>query len=136
MPRFCDSNIETDAIIGKGIDLDDLFDKRIVVEKIKIQPTKFPGKNASGMRMQMQVIPDAKFNDEPDEEGDFFVKGENGLCIGTRRSVFTGSDNLMEELQKAQLDFKNLRTSRNLAPKDFIVFDTTITKVGKMFHFT
>ena len=135
MPRFCDSNIETDAIIGKGIDLDDLFDKRIVVEKIKIQPTKFPGKNASGMRMQMQVIPDAKFNDEPDEEGDFFVKGENGLCIGTRRSVFTGSDNLMEELQKAQLDFKNWRTSRNLAPKDFIVFDTTITKVGKMFHF-
>lgn len=133
MPRFCDSNIETDAIIGKGIDLDDLFDKRIVVEKIKIQPTKFPGKNASGMRMQMQVIPDAKFNDEPDEEGDFFVKGENGLCIGTRRSVFTGSDNLMEELQKAQLDFKNWRTSRNLAPKDFIVFDTTITKVGKMF---
>lgn len=136
MPRFCDSNIETDAIIGKGIDLDDLFDKRIVVEKIKIQPTKFPGKNASGMRMQMQVIPDAKFNDEPDEEGDFFVKGENGLCIGTRRSVFTGSDNLMEESQKAQLDFKNWRTSRNLAPKDFIVFDTTITKVGKMFHFT
>ena len=136
MPRFCDSNIETDAIIGNGIDLDDLFDKRIVVEKIKIQPTKFPGKNASGMRMQMQVIPDAKFNDEPDEEGDFFVKGENGLCIGTRRSVFTGSDNLMEELQKAQLDFKNWRTSRNLAPKDFIVFDTTITKVGKMFHFT
>lgn len=136
MPRFCDSNIETDAIIGKVIDLDDLFDKRIVVEKIKIQPTKFPGKNASGMRMQMQVIPDAKFNDEPDEEGDFFVKGENGLCIGTRRSVFTGSDNLMEELQKAQLDFKNWRTSRNLAPKDFIVFDTTITKVGKMFHFT
>lgn len=136
MPRFCDSNIETDAIIGKGIDLDDLLDKRIVVEKIKIQPTKFPGKNASGMRMQMQVIPDAKFNDEPDEEGDFFVKGENGLCIGTRRSVFTGSDNLMEELQKAQLDFKNWRTSRNLAPKDFIVFDTTITKVGKMFHFT
>lgn len=136
MPRFCDSNIETDAIIGKGIDLDDLFDKRIVVEKIKIQPTKFLGKNASGMRMQMQVIPDAKFNDEPDEEGDFFVKGENGLCIGTRRSVFTGSDNLMEELQKAQLDFKNWRTSRNLAPKDFIVFDTTITKVGKMFHFT
>ena len=136
MPRFCDSNIETDAIIGKGIDLDDLFDKRIVVEKIKIQPTKFPGKNASGMRMQMQVIPDAKFNDEPDEEGDFFVKGENGLCIGTRRSVFTGSDNLMEELQKAQLDFKTWRTSRNLAPKDFIVFDTTITKVGKMFHFT
>ena len=48
MPRFCDSNIETDAIIGKGIDLDDLFDKRIVIEKAKIDPTKFPGKNAPG----------------------------------------------------------------------------------------
>ena len=89
------------------------------------------------MRMQMQVIPDAKFNDEPDEEGDFFVKGENGLCIGTRRSVFTGSDNLMKELQKAQLDFEELgEHHETFAPKDFIVFDTTITKVGKMFHFT
>lgn len=36
MPRFSDSNIETDAIIGKGIDLDELFDKRIVIEKVKI----------------------------------------------------------------------------------------------------
>jgi hypothetical protein len=64
MPRFSDSKIETGAIIGKGIDLEDLFDKRIVVEKIKIEPTKFPGKNASGMRMQMQVIVDAKFTDK------------------------------------------------------------------------
>lgn len=53
MPRFSDSNIESDAIIGKGIDLEELFDRRIVIEKIKIEPTKFPGKNASGMRMQM-----------------------------------------------------------------------------------
>lgn len=47
MPRFSDSNIESDAIIGKGIDLEELFDRRIVIEKIKIEPTKFPGKNAS-----------------------------------------------------------------------------------------
>lgn len=47
MPRFCDSNIESDVIIGKGIDLEELFDQRIVIEKIKIEPTKFPGKNAS-----------------------------------------------------------------------------------------
>lgn len=136
MPRFSDSNIETDAIIGKGIDLDDLFDKRIVIEKIKIQPTKFPGKNNSGMRMQMQVVVDAKFNDTEDADEDFFVKDENGLCIGQRRSVFTGSDNLMNEMQKAQQGFKEYRANKGLPPKDFVVFDTTITKIGKMFHFT
>lgn len=136
MPRFSDSNIETDAIIGKGIDLDELFDKRIVIEKVKIQPTKFPGKNASGMRMQMQVVVNAHFNNVEDEEGDFFIKDENGLCIGQRRSVFTGSDNLMNEMQKAQQSFKEYRANKGLQPKDFIVFDTTITKIGKMFHFT
>lgn len=136
MPRFSDSNIETDAIIGKGIDLDELFDKRIVIEKVKIQPTKFPGKNASGMRMQMQVVVNAQFNNAEDEEGDFFVKDENGLCIGQRRSVFTGSDNLMNEMQKAQQSFKEHWANKGLQPKDFIVFDTTITKIGKMFHFT
>lgn len=98
MPRFCDSNIESDAIIGKGIDLEELFDQRIVIEKIKIEPTKFPGKNASGMRMQMQVVINAQFNDTADADGDFFAKG--------------------------------------LPPVDFVVFDTTIAKVGKMFHFT
>ena len=135
MPRFSDTKIETGAIIGKGIDLEDLFDKRIVVEKIKIEPTKFPGKNASGMRMQMQVIVDAKFNDKEDAEGDYFVKDANGLAIGQRRSVFTGSDNLMEEMTKAQTQFKSDRANAGLPPKDFIVFDTTITKIGKMFSF-
>ena len=79
MPRFCDSNIESDAIIGKGIDLEELFDQRIVIEKIKIEPTKFPGKNASGMRMQMQVVINAQFNDTADGDGDFFVKDANGI---------------------------------------------------------
>lgn len=136
MPRFSDSNIETGAIIGKGIDLDDLFDKRIVIEKIKIAQTKFPGKNASGMRMQMQVVIDAKFNSDEDSEGDYFVKDENGRAIGQRRSVFTGSDNLMEEMSCAQAKFKEFRAKSGLPAKDFIVFDTTITKIGKMFHFT
>lgn len=136
MPRFSDTKIQTGAIIGKGIDLEDLFDKRIVIEKIKVEPTKFPGKNASGMRMQMQVIVNAQFNDTEDEEGDYFVKDANGQPIGQRRSVFTGSDNLMEEMSKAQAQFKNDRASAGLPQKDFIVFDTTITKVGKMFHFT
>lgn len=136
MPRFCDSNIESDAIIGKGIDLDELFDKRIVIEKAKIEPTKFPGKNASGMRMQMQVIPNARFRETPDDDGDYFVKDEYGKAVGTRRSVFTGSDNLMAEMKQAQQAWKTERLQRGLPPKDFIVFDTTIAKVGKMFHFT
>lgn len=41
MPRFSDSNIESDAIIGKGIDLEELFDRRIVIEKIKIDQPSF-----------------------------------------------------------------------------------------------
>ena len=81
MPRFSDSNIESDAIIGKGIDLEELFDRRIVIEKIKIEPTKFPGKNASGMRMQMQVVINAEFMDTPDADGDFFKKDANGKAI-------------------------------------------------------
>lgn len=88
------------------------------------------------MRMQMQVVVNAQFNNAEDEEGDFFVKDENGLCIGQRRSVFTGSDNLMNEMQKAQQSFKEHWANKGLQPKDFIVFDTTITKIGKMFHFT
>ena len=134
MPRFCDSNIESDAIIGKGIDLEELFDQRIVIEKIKIEPTKFPGKNASGMRMQMQVVINAQFNDTAD--GDFFAKDANGKAIGTRRSVFTGSDNLMAEMKQAQTQWKTERVAQGLPPVDFVVFDTTIAKVGKMFHFT
>lgn len=41
MPRFSDSKIETGAIIGKGIDLEDLFDKRIVVEKSRLNRPSF-----------------------------------------------------------------------------------------------
>jgi hypothetical protein len=33
MPRFSDSNIETDAIIGKGIDLDDFLTKESSLRK-------------------------------------------------------------------------------------------------------
>lgn len=136
MPRFCDSNIESAAIIGKGINLEELFDKRIVVEKIKIEPTKFPGKNASGMRMQMQVVIDAQFNATADADGDYFTKDESGKAIGTRRSVFTGSDSLMSEIKQAQEQWKTERVNQGLSPVDFIAFDTTITKVGKKFHFT
>lgn len=45
MARFSELGLESDVIIGKGIDLEDIFDKRILIEKVLIQPTKFPGKN-------------------------------------------------------------------------------------------
>ena len=134
MPRFSDSNIESDVIIGKGIDLEELFDRRIVIEKIKIEPTKFPGKNASGI--QMQVVINAEFMDTPDADGDFFKKDASGKAIGTRRPVFTGSDNLMSEMKQVQSQWKTERVSQGLPAVDFVVFDTTIAKVGKMFHFT
>lgn len=136
MARFCELGVEADVVIGKGIDMEDLFNRRILIEKTIIQPTKFPGKNASGMRMQMQVVPDAQFRDTPDENGDYFVKDEFGKVVGTRRSVFTGSDNLMAEMKQVQQAWKTERLQKGLPPVDFIVFDTTIAKVGKMFHFT
>jgi hypothetical protein len=56
MARFCELGVEADVVIGKGIDMEELFNRRILIEKTIIQPTKYPGKNASGLRMQMQVV--------------------------------------------------------------------------------
>lgn len=53
MAKFCELGVESDVVIGKGIDMEDLFGRRILIEKVIIQPTKFPGKNSSGLRMQM-----------------------------------------------------------------------------------
>ena len=91
MARFGDLGIRADCIIGKGIDFDELFDRRIVVEKVKIESSKFTGKNQSGLRMQMQIVL-AKFNDEPDALGDYFIKNDDGTPKGERRCAFTGSD--------------------------------------------
>ena len=51
MAKFCELGVESDVVIGKGIDMEDLFGRRILIEKVIIQPTKFPGKNSSGLRM-------------------------------------------------------------------------------------
>lgn len=51
MARFCELGVEADVIIGKGIDMEELFNRRILIEKTIIQPTKYPGKNSSGLRM-------------------------------------------------------------------------------------
>lgn len=49
--RFSELGITSDVIIGKGIDMDELFGKRILIEKTLIKPSNFPGKNTSGLRM-------------------------------------------------------------------------------------
>lgn len=73
MAKFCELGIESDVVIGKGIEIEDLFGRRILIEKTIIQPTKYPGKNASGLRMQMQVVL-ATFNESPDKCGDCYTK--------------------------------------------------------------
>ena len=100
MAKFCELGIESDVVIGKGIEIEDLFGRRILIEKTIIQPTKYPGKNASGLRMQMQVVL-ATFNESSDKDGDCYTKNPDGTPVGERRSCFTGSDILISAIQKA-----------------------------------
>ena len=138
MARFSELGLESDVIIGKGIDLEDIFDKRILIEKVLIQPTKFPGKNQSGLRMQMQVVL-ATFNEQADTDGDFFTKDASGNAVGERRSCFTGSDILIGYIQKAQTQLPTINEKRKAngeKPLNLFPMDTTIVKVGKCFQFT
>lgn len=138
MGRFCDFGIGADVIIGKAIEIDELFDKRIIVEKVIIAPTKYPGKNASGNRMQMQIV-FATFNDVADANGDYFVKDSNGRPVGEMRSCFTGSDSLMRQIEQAQTQLPGINAERaehGLTPIDVFPMDTTIVKQGKCFLFT
>lgn len=127
MSKFRSLGITSDAIVGKGIELEELFDRRILIEKVKIGPTNFPGKNSSGLRMQMQVVL-AKFKPvdtlQPDECE--YEVDEQGLPVGQRRSCFTGSDILISMIQRAEGEHGD-----SIYP-----LDTTIVKVGKCFQFT
>ena len=81
MRSFSELGLKTDMIIGDKITIDNLFDKEIVIEKTIIADTKYPGRNSSGMRMQMQLyIPPS----------------------GKRYSCFTGSDSLINLIQLAE----------------------------------
>ena len=136
MARFSDLGVQTDAIVGKGIEIEDLFDKRLLIEKVRIDQSKFPGKNASGKVMQMQVVL-ATFNADPDPAGDYFTKDQNGVAIGDRRCVFTASDNLMKEIEMAEAAIarENAKRAENgLASLNLYPIDATIVKVGKCFH--
>ena len=133
MAKFCDLGVESDVVVGKSIDMDDLFGRRILIEKTIIQPTKFPGKNLSGLRMQMQVVL-ATFL----ENGDY-VKRADGSPDGERRSCFTGSDILIGAIQKAETNLpiiNNQRQEKGLESLSLYPMDTTIVKVGKCFQFT
>ncbi|MBO8452427.1 MAG: hypothetical protein IAC06_06050 [Bacteroidetes bacterium] len=138
MAKFCELGVESDSIIGKGIEIEELFGRRVLIEKVLIQPTKFPGKNSSGLRMQMQVVL-ATFNEAADKDGDFFTKNPDGTPIGERRSCFTGSDILIGAIQKAETNLPIInkgRTEKGLPPIKLFPMDTTIVKVGKCFQFT
>lgn len=138
MAKFCELGIETNIIVGKGIDIDELFDKRILIEKTVIAPTKYPGKNSSGLRMQMQVCL-ATFNDTPDAHGDYYVKDASGQPVGERRSCFTGSDLLISSIQKGETNIPAINEQRRAngqPPIALYPMDTTIVKIGKCFQFT
>lgn len=138
MARFCELGVEADVVIGKGIDMEELFNRRILIEKTIIQPTKYPGKNASGLRMRMQVVL-ATFNPTPDKSGDYYQKDESGVAIGERRSCFTGSDILISAIQKAESRMPALNKERQERGEPLLSvypIDTTIVKVGKCFQFT
>ena len=118
--RFSDLGITSDVVVGKGIEIEDLFNQKILIEKTIIKPTKFPGKNSSGLRMQMQVcIP--FWNKDGNYQRDSFGKPE-----GDRRSCFTGSDILISAIQQAE----------DMCMSDLYPLETTIVKVGKCFQFT
>lgn len=138
MAKFSELGIASDVIVGKGIEMEELFDRRILIEKTIIQHSKFPGKNTSGDRMQMQIVL-ATFNDSPDKDGDFFTKNPDGTPTGERRSCFTGSDILMSEIKKAEASMPEINRKRSedgLPPLQLYPMDTTIVKVGKCFQFT
>lgn len=138
MARFGDLGIESGAIIGKGIEIEELFGKRILIEKTKISKSKFTGKNNSGLRLQMQVVL-ASFNETPDKDGDFYVKKPDGTPDGERRCCFTGSDILIEGVQAAEEKISSInaeRAANGEKPLELYPIDTTIVKVGKCFNFT
>lgn len=138
MGKFSDFGVNSDVILGKSIEIEELFGKRILVEKIKVSPSKYPGKNTSGNRMQMQVVL-ADFKEVADKQGDFYVKDATGEPIGERRSCFTGSDSLMNQIRDAETRLPGINEKRikeGKEPIDLFPMDTTIVKQGKCFLFT
>lgn len=138
MARFSDFGISPNTIIGKGILIEDVIGRRILIEKVKIEKTKFDDdKTRLHLRMQMQICL-AEFREEADEAGDYYVKDTNGKPNGQRRSCFTGSDNLIETVQTMQdrLPVVNAEREKNGLPAlSAFPLDCTIQRSGKCLIF-
>lgn len=138
MARFSDFGIQTTTIIGKSILIDDLIGRRIVIERVKIEKTKFENdKTRLHLRMQMQIV-FANFKESADEAGDYFVKDKNGAVVGEHRSCFTGSDNLIETVQTMQSRVTSINEQRlrdGLPQIDAFPLDCTIQRSGKCLIF-
>ena len=119
MAKFSELGITHNIIVGKRIEIEELFGRRILIEKTIITKSKYTDKNTSGLCMQMQVVL-ATF------EADEYEKEPDGTPLGERRSCFTGSDVLISCIQAAE----------KLQTKDLYPIDTTIRKVGKCFQLT
>lgn len=93
MKKFSEFGIKTSQgpFDGRKIQFSEIFNVPIIVKDYKIEESKFSGKNKSDNRLQLAII----------------VNSEN--CI-----AFSGSDNLMEMIQKV--------------PRDNFPFETIIKK--------
>lgn len=135
--RMCDLNVQPEFVIGRSIGIDELFDRRILIEKVIIDKSNFDGKNSSGLCMQMQVCL-ATFNPVADSNGDFFTKDKDGNPVGERRSCFTGSDILIDTIKRAEkrvADINKGNAAKGLPEQSLFPIDTTIVKIGKCFQF-
>ena len=97
MKRFSDFATEPNAMTGDKIKIEDVLDKEIEVTGYKISDSKF-AKKSSDKVLTLQ----------------FKLDGEN-------RILFTGSNVLMEQVEKYQ---------------DEMPFTATITKVNKFYTFS
>jgi hypothetical protein len=84
---------------GKKIDITDIIDQQIIVHDFKIEPTKYPDKYKNPNRLTLQIEYEQK-----------------------KRVVFSGSQNLMDMIEKAG--------------KDNLPFTTTIKNEFKRLIFT
>lgn len=103
--KFSELDIKHDFILGKKIEISELFGKMVVIDKVIIEKSKFKDKNKSGLRMQMQL--------SAPPSTDVY-------------SCFTGSDVLIGQMQQAM----KLFSSDRLFP-----LDTFIEKSGKCITF-
>lgn len=98
-------------IEGDRITLQELLGKPIVIEKIIIEKSKFKDHGDKECLSLQICFPE--FTQEPDEQGDSFVKGPDGHPIGERRCVFTGSEVLIKKAKEMSDNCSKLGRDKN-----------------------